>query len=85
MNDQVSVTPAKRGNGKGNGQDFPKSSQSTTPTASDTAGDSPRDAAISEVAYFLAEARGFEPGQELEDWFIAEQLVMVAENRDCSN
>ena len=28
---------------------------------------------ISEAAYFLAEARGFEPGQELDDWLKSEK------------
>ncbi|MEI6067192.1 MAG: DUF2934 domain-containing protein [Methylococcaceae bacterium] len=32
-----------------------------------------RDARISELAYYKAESRGFEPGHELEDWFEAEQ------------
>jgi hypothetical protein len=30
---------------------------------------------IAEQAYYLAEARGFEPGHELEDWVAAERLV----------
>ncbi len=36
--------------------------------------------AISEAAYHLAAARGFEPGHELDDWIAAEKLV--AEHRD---
>lgn len=31
---------------------------------------------ISEAAYFLAEARGFESGHELEDWIEAERQVV---------
>lgn len=31
--------------------------------------------AIARAAYFLAEARGFEPGHDLEDWFAAEQQL----------
>jgi hypothetical protein len=31
---------------------------------------------ISEQAYLIAEARGFEPGHELEDWIEAESEVM---------
>lgn len=30
-------------------------------------------AKIAELAYFKAESRGFEPGQELDDWLEAEQ------------
>ncbi|NOS88095.1 MAG: DUF2934 domain-containing protein [Methylococcaceae bacterium] len=30
-------------------------------------------AKIAELAYFKAENRGFEPGQELDDWLEAEQ------------
>ncbi|MFZ2449460.1 MAG: DUF2934 domain-containing protein [Methylovulum miyakonense] len=31
------------------------------------------DAKVSELAYYKAKNRGFEPGHELEDWFAAEQ------------
>ena len=30
---------------------------------------------IAEAAYFLAEARGFAPGRELEDWLAAEREI----------
>jgi len=30
---------------------------------------------IAVTAYFLAEARGFEPGHDHEDWFTAERLI----------
>ncbi|MCX7099582.1 MAG: DUF2934 domain-containing protein [Methylococcales bacterium] len=30
-------------------------------------------AKIAELAYYKAESRGFEPGQELDDWLAAEQ------------
>ncbi|WP_295580094.1 DUF2934 domain-containing protein [uncultured Lamprocystis sp.] len=44
-----------------------------------TVGDSPLDEtlaqAISAAAYYRAEARGFEPGHELEDWVEAEREV----------
>ncbi|WP_295447045.1 DUF2934 domain-containing protein [uncultured Thiodictyon sp.] len=33
--------------------------------------------AITEAAYYRAEARGFEPGHELEDWVAAEQDVIA--------
>ncbi|MGH9643088.1 MAG: DUF2934 domain-containing protein [Terriglobales bacterium] len=32
---------------------------------------------IARAAYFLAEARGFEPGHEFDDWFSAEQQVAL--------
>ena len=32
-----------------------------------------QNAKISELAYYKAEQRGFEPGHELDDWFKAEQ------------
>ncbi len=34
-----------------------------------------RHALVQRAAYFLAEARGFAPGQELHDWFAAEAAV----------
>jgi hypothetical protein len=34
--------------------------------------------AISAAAYYRAEARGFEPGHELEDWIEAEREVAAA-------
>jgi len=30
---------------------------------------------IARAAYFIAEARGFEPGPELDDWLAAEQQM----------
>jgi hypothetical protein len=36
-----------------------------------------RHEAIARAAYFLAEARGFEHGRELEDWLAAERLTDV--------
>lgn len=43
-----------------------------------------RHAMICEVAYRLAEARGFQPGRELEDWLAAEAEVdqrLIGEGR----
>lgn len=46
----------------------------STTLAPDTTTDSlDRDAKIAELAYYKAEARGFEQGYELEDWLTAEQ------------
>ncbi|MDD1638450.1 MAG: DUF2934 domain-containing protein [Methylococcaceae bacterium] len=36
-----------------------------------------RDAMISELAYYKAESRGFEPGHELDDWLEAEKELML--------
>lgn len=40
-----------------------------------------RHEAIARAAYFLAEARGFEQGRELEDWLAAERQLHVPEER----
>jgi hypothetical protein len=34
-----------------------------------------RQALIAQTAFFLAESRGFSPGQEFDDWLLAERLV----------
>lgn len=34
-----------------------------------------RQSKVAETAYFLAEKRGFTPGGELHDWFLAEEIV----------
>jgi hypothetical protein len=34
--------------------------------------------AIARAAYFLAEARAFEPGHELDDWLTAEQQISLS-------
>jgi len=36
---------------------------------------SQRHTMIAEAAYFLAQARGFAPGHELDDWLRAEQQI----------
>jgi hypothetical protein len=33
------------------------------------------DSFVRQIAYFLAEVRGFAPGHELKDWFMAERLI----------
>lgn len=35
----------------------------------------PADQHIAEAAYFLAQARGFAPGSDLDDWLAAEQQL----------
>lgn len=40
---------------------------------SDAANETSRHEEIACTAYYMAEARGFEPGHELEDWLAAEQ------------
>ncbi|MBL8488859.1 MAG: DUF2934 domain-containing protein [Rhodocyclaceae bacterium] len=52
--------------------------QAALPPASPVVG---RDEAVSRAAYFLAEKRGFTPGAELQDWLLAEALV-VGETSD---
>lgn len=37
-----------------------------------------RRAMIAEAAYFRAQARGFEPGREIEDWLAAEKEIDAA-------
>ena len=37
-----------------------------------------RERLIAEAAYFRAEKRGFEPGKEMDDWFMAEQEIAGA-------
>ncbi len=34
-----------------------------------------RQAMIEEAAFFIAESRGFAPGQEFDDWLAAERMV----------
>ncbi len=41
-------------------------------TAAAPAPSAPRDAVIARLAYSFAEARGFGPGKELDDWLAAE-------------
>lgn len=36
---------------------------------------------VAEMAYFLAEQRRFEPGCEMEDWLMAEALVLAQLNK----
>ena len=38
-------------------------------------GDCSRDQLIAEAAYYRAERRGFEPGNEMSDWFEAESEI----------
>lgn len=40
-----------------------------------TTGPDGRDLMIREAAYFLAQARGFAPGHELDDWLAAERQI----------
>jgi hypothetical protein len=35
----------------------------------------PKQALVAEVAYFIAESRGFVPGHELDDWVKAESTL----------
>lgn len=47
-----------------------------------------RESMIAEAAYFRAEARGFEPGAEIEDWLEAELEVeqrLAEHEADCAS
>ncbi|MCX7149008.1 MAG: DUF2934 domain-containing protein [Rhodocyclales bacterium] len=45
------------------------------PLSSSTSDDCPREQMIAEAAYFRAQQRGFEPGNEMSDWLQAEADV----------
>lgn len=47
----------------------------SSPDSSSAEFDSPREQMIAEAAYFRAEQRGFEPGNEMSDWLEAEADV----------
>ena len=55
----------------------PRKSAKEKPEADVQTSDSPpaRESAIAVAAYFKAEARGFEPGRELQDWLEAEREI----------
>jgi len=57
-----------------------KTTRRVTPAAANGAELAPTSAEqrhqrIAVTAYYLAQARGFEPGHEQEDWFAAERLI----------
>lgn len=52
-----------------------KSSSGESRKAQQQPATSDRQHMISEAAYFLAQQRGFVPGQEMQDWLQAEQQV----------
>lgn len=58
----------------------PDSSESATAGPSATSFD--REQAVREAAYTCFEARGCEPGHELDDWLKAEALVQQANGAD---
>lgn len=41
-----------------------------------------QDAKIAELAYLIAERRGFTPGHDLDDWLEAEQEFLFSESND---
>jgi hypothetical protein len=49
--------------------------QTTSTVGHDSPDTKPRHEMIAEAAYYLAEKRGFVPGQELEDWRDAESRI----------
>lgn len=50
-------------------------SRATARVSTETVNPAERDGMIALAAYFLAERRGFIPGEELEDWLEAEREV----------
>lgn len=50
-----------------------KQTKARDPSAAPAAGMQDRGQLVALAAYFKAEARGFEPGHELEDWLAAER------------
>jgi hypothetical protein len=56
--------------------------RSDTKEPSDTKYLPDRDAKITELAYYKAESRGFEPGHELDDWLEAErEFILCSEQK----
>lgn len=51
----------------------PAARPTPTDAVADAASQTSRHEEIACTAYYMAEARGFEPGHELEDWLAAEQ------------
>jgi hypothetical protein len=49
--------------------------QTAASVLADAFGDFEHHAAVAEAAYYLALARGFAPGQELDDWLAAEKAL----------
>lgn len=54
------------------------SGSSDSPQATQTSGPFDREQAVREAAYACFEARGCEPGHELDDWLRAEAVVQQA-------
>ena len=59
---------------KGNGSSRQARASGQPLTSSDD-GDCPREQMIAEAAYYRAQQRGFEPGNEMSDWLQAEADV----------
>ena len=55
-----------------------KQTKARDPSAAPAAGMQDHGQLIALAAYFKAEARGFEPGHELEDWLAAERELAAA-------
>jgi hypothetical protein len=58
--------------------------QNLPPLHADAFSDFERHAATAEAAYYLALARGFAPGQELDDWLAAEKALEEERARQCT-
>jgi hypothetical protein len=55
--------------------DSPAAAESAAPAAELADPSAQRHAMIAEAAFYIAEARGFAPSQELDDWLIAEREI----------
>jgi len=53
----------------------PPADEDLSPETAESPDPSRRHAMIAEAAFFIAQERGFTPGQELDDWLAAEQHV----------
>jgi hypothetical protein len=57
------------------GEPLPAEAHTVASALADTLSDFEHHAAVAEAAYYLALARGFAPGQELDDWLAAEKAL----------
>ena len=69
---KTSASPAGKSKGNGSSPQPRASARSLSSSGSD---DCPREQMIAEAAYFRAQQRGFEPGNEMSDWLQAEADV----------
>jgi Protein of unknown function (DUF2934) len=71
----LTVAPMRTSKKPGEASEPAVRAPDTTGGPAESISDDERARKISEQAYLIAEARGFEPGHELEDWLTAERAV----------